>query len=147
MTHAYTRYELRYTKELFLIFIFFPANLICADSPHRPIGTSGCYLCEFYETWPQTFIPTLLSTVANAFQFASIIHWISLIILSLFFSEVRHVYQCPLSSHSSSTLLKPQYHCLQNPQDCNKLDDIHDLILIELILAPPKACSCLSSPI
>lgn len=30
-------------------------------------------------------------TVSNAFQFASIIHWISLIILSLFFSEVRYL--------------------------------------------------------
>lgn len=38
------------------------------------------------------FTPSLLLTVSNAFQFASIIHWISLIILSLFFSEVRHVF-------------------------------------------------------
>ena len=31
----------------------------------------------------------VFSPVNNAFQFASIIHWISLVILSLFFTEVR----------------------------------------------------------
>lgn len=32
--------------------------------------------------------PTVFVAVSNAFQFAGVIHWISLVILSVFFSEV-----------------------------------------------------------
>ncbi|MEQ2271792.1 hypothetical protein XENORESO_009317 [Xenotaenia resolanae] len=39
----------------------------------------------------ELLIDTKLLQFSSAFQFATIIHWISLIILSLFFSEVRHI--------------------------------------------------------
>lgn len=48
-----------------------------------------------YTTPSHVLFLVLLFTVSNAFQFANIIHWISLIILSLFFSEVGHVYILP----------------------------------------------------
>lgn len=42
--------------------------------------------------WTQFFAPkpglTVFLTVSSAFQFAGVIHWISLVILSVFFSEV-----------------------------------------------------------
>ncbi len=49
------------------------------------------------------FIPT----VNNAFQFASIIHWISLAILSVFFTEVS-LFFLPLNTQESHLQLMQQ---------------------------------------